>query len=131
MEADQLSEAIQPLVEESKAVREILTEIHTDIQHLTRNAQDYLSVVADAVDEIRGEILARLRYDDIPKPILPPEKIVICARCDIQFDSLAEAVRAGFTDLQSDPEHRPNSYAGQCGDCAAKTGTASTQTTLF
>ena len=131
VEAEQLAEAIQPLVEELKAIREVLAETQQDIQHLTRNIQDYLSAIADSSDEIRSEILARLRYDHLPKSFLPPEETVTCAHCDAQADSLGEAVRNGFTCLQADPSGLSSNYLGQCSGCRAKMDTIPAQKHLF
>jgi len=131
VEAEQLSEVIQPLVEELKAIREVLAETQQDIQHLTRNIQDYLSAIAESSDEIRSEILSRLRYDDLPKPHLPPEETVTCAHCDAQADSLPEAVRAGFTRLQPDPDGDSWKYLGECCECAAKMDQTPRQQGLF
>lgn len=131
MEADQLLEAIHPLVEELKAIREVLAETQQDIQHLTRNMKDYLSAIADSSDEIRSEILAQIRYDNLPKPFLPPDETVTCAHCDASADSLAEAVQAGFTRLQLDPDEGSNNYLGQCPGCRGKMDTVSAQKHLF
>lgn len=131
VEAEQLLEVIQPLVEELKAIREVLAETQQDIQHLTRNIQDYLSAIAESSDEIRSEILSRLRYDDLPKPHLPPEETVTCAHCDGQADSLGEAVQAGFTRLQPDPDGVSWHYLGECSECAARTNQAARQQGLF
>jgi len=114
MTPEEFSEAIRPLVEELKAIREVLAETQQDVQHLTRNMQGYLSAIADSSDEIRSEILSRLRYDNLPKPHLPPEETVTCAHCDAQADSLGEAVQAGFTRLQLDPGDGASNYLGQC-----------------
>jgi len=119
------------LVEELKAIREVLTETHQDIQHLTRNIQDYLSAIADSSDQIREEILARIRYDELPKPLLPPEETVTCAHCDASADSLAEAVRKGFTALQPDPSGLSSNYLAACPECAAKMNEISKQGQLF
>ena len=131
MEADQLFEAIRPLVEELKAIREVLAETQQDIQHLTRNMKDYLSAIADSSDEIRSEILARLRYDNLPKPFLPPDETVTCVHCNAYADSLVEAVQAGFTRLQVNPDGLSNSFLGQCSDCAAKMDAVPSQKHLF
>jgi len=131
MTPEEFSVAIQPLVEELKAIREVLAETHADIQHLTRNIQDYLSAIADSSDEIRQEILARVRYDERPRPHLPCEETVICAHCDAQADSLAEAIQAGFTRLQADPDGLSHNYLAECSDCAAKMDEVSTQKQLF
>ena len=131
VEAEQLSEVIQPLVEELKAIREVLAETQQDIQHLTRNIQDYLSAIADSSDEIRQEILARVRYDDLPKPLLAPEETVTCAHCDVSADSLAEAVRRGFTALQPDSSGVSWNYLAECPECAATMNDVSKQGQLF
>ena len=131
MTPEEFSVAIQPLVEELKAIREVLAETHADIQHLTRNIQDYLSAIADSSDEIRQEILARVRYDERPRPYLPSEETVTCAHCDAQADSLAEAIQAGFTRLQADPDGLSHNYFAECSDCAAKMEEVSTQKQLF
>lgn len=115
-------EAIRPLVDELKAMQEILADTQQDIQHLTRNIQDYLSVIADSSDEIRSEILAAIRHDRLPKPALPTDETVTCAHCDAQADSLAAAVRDGFTALQRDDGSSSN-YLGECSYCAAKMNT--------
>ncbi len=130
MSTEQLSEAIRPLVDELSGIREVLSETQQDIQHLTRNIQDYLSAIADASDEIRSEIVARIRYDELPKPHLPPEETVTCAHCDVQADSLAEAVQRGFTRLQLADAISSN-YLGECPDCAAKMDSVPTQQQLF
>jgi len=119
------------LVEELKAIREALDGIRGDIQWAIRNAQDYLSAIADSSDEIRGEILARVRYDNLPKPSLPPEETVACAHCDASADSLAEAVTQGFARLQADPEGYSYNYLGECPDCAAKMDEIPAQRQLF
>jgi len=131
MTPEELSEGIQAIVEELKAIREVLTETHQDIQHLTRNVQDYLSAIADSSDQIREEILARVRYDDLPKPHLPPEETVTCAHCDASADSLAEAVRRGFAALQPDPSGLLSNYLAECAECAAKMNEISKQGQLF
>ena len=131
VEPEQLPEAIEPLVQELKAIREVLTETHEDIQHLTRNIQDYLSAIADSSDEIRQEILARVRYDNLPKPYLPSEESVTCAHCDEQVDSLAQAVRHGFTRLQPDPDGLSWNYVGECPDCQKKLDFVPEQRQLF
>lgn len=120
----------EPLVEELRAIREVLAETQQDIQHLTRNIQDYLSAIADSSDEIRSEILATVRYDNRPKPLLPPEETVTCGHCDASADSLAEAVQAGFTRLQPDPDGLSWNYLGECPDCAQKMDVPA-QKTLF
>jgi len=131
MTPEKFSEAIQPLVEELRVIREVLTETHQDIQHLTRNIQDYLSAIADSSDEIRQEILARIRYDNLPKPHQLPEETVTCAHCDASCDSLADAVRAGFTRLQPDPDGVSWNYLGECSECAAKIDETPKQQGLF
>lgn len=123
--------SLTDLVEELKGIREVLTETHQDIQHLTRNIQDYLSAIADSSDQIREEILARIRYDELPKPLLPPEETVTCAHCDASADSLADAVRNGFTRLQPDPDGLSWNYLGECSECAAKMNHAPKQQGLF
>jgi len=131
MEADHFFEAIQPLVEELKTIREVLAETQQDIQHLTRNMQDYLSAIAESSDEIRSEILARIRYENLPKSFLLPDETVTCVHCDAQAESLAEAVQAGFTRLQLDPDEGSNNYLGQCPDCRGKMDTVPAQKHLF
>jgi len=131
VEADQLLEAIQPLVEELKAIRDVLADTQQDIQHLTRNIQDYLSAIADSSDEIRSEILAHVRYENLPRHFLPPDETVICAHCDTQLDSLAEAVRAGFYRLQVNPDGPSNAYFGECVKCASRLATVPSQKHLF
>ena len=96
-----------------------------------RNVQDYLSAIADSSDEIRQEILARVRYDDLPRPFLPSDETVTCAHCDEQVDSLAQAVRHGFTRLQPDPDGLSWNYLGECGDCAVKMDEVPKQGELF
>lgn len=131
MTPEEYSMAIQPLVDELKAIREVLAETHEDIQHLTRNIQDYLSAIADSSDEIRHEILARVRYDERPRPYVPSEETVTCAHCDAQADSLAEAIQAGFTRLQADPDGLSHNYLAECLACAAKMDEVSTQKQRF
>lgn len=131
MEADPFLEAIQPLADELKAIREVLAETQQDIQHLTRNMQDYLSAIAESSDEIRSEILARIRYDGLPKSFLPPDETVTCVHCNAHADSLAEAVQGGFTCLQLDPDDGSNDYLGQCPCCRGKMDTVPAQQHLF
>lgn len=131
MEYEQLAEAIQPLVEELRAIRDVLTETHEHIQHLTRNVQDYLSAIADSSDEIRQEILARVRYDNLPKSYLPSDETVTCAHCDEHVDSLAQAVRDGFTRLQPDPSGLSWNYLGECLDCQKNLDSVPGQRELF
>jgi len=126
MTPEQLPEAIQPLVDELKAIREVLSETQQDIQHLTRNIQDYLSAIAESSDEIRSEILTRLRYDSLPKP----EETICCAHCDARADSLAEAVQRGFARLQL-ADAISSKYLGECPDCAARMDTVPAQQDLF
>jgi len=131
MTAEEFSEAIQPLVEELKAIREALGEIREDIQWAVRNAQDYLSAINDAADEIRGEVLARVRWDDLPKPHLPLEETIACAHCDADSPrSLAEAVELGWSRLQSS-DGIGEDYLGQCPDCAKKIDEVPAQRELF
>ena len=125
------SEIVPSLVDELKAIRDVLSETQQDIQHLTRNMQDYLSAIADSSDEIRGEILAAIRHDRLPKPALPPEETITCAHCDAQADSLAEAVRDGFTCLQPDPGGLSWNYLGECEDCHKQMNTVPAQQELF
>ena len=131
VEAEQLADVLEPLIEELKGIREVLAETQQDVQHLTRNIQDYLSAIADSSDEIRSEILSRLRYDNLPKPHLPPEEIVTCAHCGACVDSLAQAVEAGFAGLQLDPDGGASDYLGQCPNCRAKMDTVRAQKHLF
>jgi len=126
MPPEELSEAVQPLVDELKAIREVLGETQQDIQHLTRNVKDYLSAIAESSDEIRGEILAKLRYNSLPKPA----ETVTCAHCDAQTDSLAAAVQQGFVRIQLADAISSN-YLGECPECTAKMNAVPSQPNLF
>ena len=130
MEPDPQSRAVEPLIEELRAVREALTEIHSDIQWAARDMRDYLSAMSDATEEIRGEILARLRYDNLPKPFPPPEETVTCAHCGASADSLAGAVQAGFVRFQKE-DGVSSEYLAECPECATEMNHAREQKDLF
>jgi hypothetical protein len=120
MEQERLAEAVNKLAEELRLIREVLDETKTELEWLARNEKDYLSAIADAVEELRGEYLARVRWEQRPNPHLCSAETIACANCDTDSPtSLAHAVREGWSRFQADDSTECD-YLGICPDCAKK-----------
>ncbi len=101
--------AVERLTQHVQVVHDILGEIHDELQWAVRNGEairlERLTITAD-------QWCGRLR-----QAAETPAETGTCYHCDATFDSLAEALRRGWRDLQQDVKGLSWNYLGCCPDC--------------
>lgn len=104
-----------------------MTLERSDIDRLVRQMEELTMeahVLWQAVDEARTEIVHEVRRL-MDTPVMAQEssetlaQSVTCFHCDNSADSLAEAVKEGWNDLQEDPKGFTWNYLGTCPSCRA------------
>jgi hypothetical protein len=98
--------------------REDIDRLVRQMEELTMEAH----VLWQAVDEARTDIVHEVRRL-MDTPVMAREssealaQSVTCFQCDNSADSLAEAVKEGWNDLQEDPKGFTWNYLGTCASC--------------
>ena len=101
-EANLLSQLHDRLTEHMRVVEDVLEEIRVDLQWGVRNGR--VRIVSMAADPCADD----MRLNEATGA-------TVCALCDAETDSLAEAMRQGWTQFQRD---KPGTFLGVCPGCA-------------